>query len=365
MPESNIDKPRSRAKIYGIVLAALGVVVSLVFVVATHNPRTAVSSPKPAKAAIVPQTADVKSEAEILFRGKSFALYKRNIIVYFQGTVSEISVKEGQTVKEGDLLATYRLDRPSLNELQVILYPLQVQTAERAVLDLEVGLAKLQDVSLPLGNMKIDVAKKELDDFRQLQARNMAPREAVVNKERELESAQKKLQEVRESVRQTKDSLKKAKDDLRFYQDKHKRDVALLEWQNNRPYTNSTIPLDQAMLKAHIAGQIIWISSIFQVNAEVPKGFHAMTLAPMTDVVVRCKVHELDLVKMRMGDNGSVSFDAIPDREYSCRVNRIPWVSRNPALEVPADYEIECVLDNPDSTLKEGLSCNVKVSVTD
>ncbi len=365
MPESSFEKPRRRAKIYGIILAALGVAASLAFVVATHNPRTAVSSPGPAKAAIVPQIADVKSEAEILFRGKSFAVYKRQIIVYFEGTITEIPVKEGQTVKEGDLLAKYMLDRVSLNEIHQVLYPHQVLAADRAVLDLEVALAKLQDVSLPLKNLAGDKTKKELEDFRQLQARNLAPRDAVVNKERELESLYKQVHEVKESIRQTKATLKKARDDLRFYQDKHKRDLKLLEWQTNRPYSDSAIPLDQASLKAPIDSQVIWISPIFQVHAEVPKGFHAMTLAPMSEVVVRCKVHELDLVKIRTGDRGTVSFDAIPDKEYSCRVNRIPWVSRNPALEVPADYEIECVLEKPDSTLKEGLSCNVKVSVTE
>jgi hypothetical protein len=59
-----------------------------------------------------------------------------------------------------------------------------------------------------------------------------------------------------------------------------------------------------------------------------------------------------------------VIFDAIPDKKYPCKVSRIPWVSRNPALEVPADYEIECLLENGDGKIKDGLTCNVRVSVT-
>jgi hypothetical protein len=79
---------------------------------------------------------------------------------------------------------------------------------------------------------------------------------------------------------------------------------------------------------------------------------------------VRCKVHELDLVKLKTGDRGLVIFDAVPDARYDCRVSRIPWISQNPALDLPSDYIVECVLDKPDKTLKEGLTCNVKVRVT-
>ena len=38
-------------------------------------------------------------------------------------------------------------------------------------------------------------------------------------------------------------------------------------------------------------------------------------------------------------------------------------MSRNPSLEVPADYEIECLLQNPDVRIKAGMTCNVKVSI--
>ena len=118
-----------------------------------------------------------------------------------------------------------------------------------------------------------------------------------------------------------------------------------------------------AYVKAPIDGEVIWISPDLRVKAETPPGFMAMTIAPMNSLVVRCKVHELDLVKLKSGDRGTVVFDAIPDKKYSCLVSRIPWVSRNPALEVPADYDIECTIENPDGKIKDGLTCNVKVSI--
>ena len=83
----------------------------------------------------------------------------------------------------------------------------------------------------------------------------------------------------------------------------------------------------------------------------------------MEVMVVRCKVHELDLVRLKTGDRGTVTFDAMPAKKIACKITRIPWVSRNPALDVPADYEIECLLENPDESIKDGLTCNVKIHV--
>ncbi len=151
--------------------------------------------------------------------------------------------------------------------------------------------------------------------------------------------------------------------DLRFYEQKQKRDLDFLEWRTNRTYANSDIPMDQAFIKAPISGQLIWMAPELRVNAEIARGFPVMTIATMSPMVVRCKAHELELVKLKAGDRGSVNFDAIPDKTYPCKISRIPGLSRNPALEVPADYEIECVLENPDTQIKDGLSCNVKVSI--
>lgn len=365
MPELDFDNRRPRAKAYGVILAGLIAAVSFVLVAITHDPKSAVSSPGPARAALVPQIATAKSEAEILFRGKSFAVYKRNILTYFGGEVTEIRFNEGQEVKEGDILASYDLDRSSLIRVHGVLYPSQVLNLKKAVYDTELALDKLININLPVHNLRIDKAKKDLADTKELKAKDLAPEEAVINKERELTTLNKQLQEIKDSIKQARNTLERHKEDLRFAEDKQKRDMDLLEWQTSRSYSDKKIPVEKAFLKSPVTGQVIWINPMFQAKAEVPSGFQAMIVAPMNEIVVRCKVHELDLVKLKTGDHGTVSFDAIPEKEFLCKVTRIPWSSRNPALEVPADYEIECALENPDHSLKEGLTCNVKVNVAD
>ena len=363
MREFVTDKSNSRTKAYGVILAGLVAVVSLTLAAVTHEPKKAVSSPRPVKAALVPQIADSKSEAEILFRGKSFASFKRAVILPMSADVDEIKAKAGQQVRKDDILSTYTLDRSSMMKVHRVLYPEAVIKLKSAVFDQEVTIKKLKTVSMELKNLELEKAEAKLKDVRGLSSRDMAPKEAVEDAERHVKGVKKEIQSIRDSVRQAESALEKTQGDLQFYQGKQKRDLDLLEWQTKRSYEDKGVPLDRGFLKAPISGQVVWVSPMFRVGSQQKSGAATMTIAPMNSIVVRCKVHELDLVKLKPGDKGSVSFDAIPEKEYTCKVSRIPWVSRNPALEVPADYEIECSLEDPDSVLKEGLTCNVKVSI--
>jgi multidrug resistance efflux pump len=365
MPEFDIDKPRRRAKALGVVLAIFVAIASLVLMAITQEPKSAVSSPGPAKAAIVPQIADAKSEAEILFRGKSFAFVKRNLVFYYAGEIVDIPVKEGQTVNKDDILAAYKLDRESMIQVHNILYPEQVLSLKKSLYNQQVNLDKLTKVNLPVKKLDLERVEKELSDLRELQSKGMAHAEAVKNKDRQLQQTKKEVLEIEDSIKQAEADLAKTKEDLRFQEAKQKRDLDLLEWQTSRSYSDSSVPLDKAFMKAPIAGTVVWISPEIRVNSETAKGFHAMTLAPMNPMVVRCKVHELDLVKLKPGDRGTIVFDAMPDKKYPCKVSRIPWTSRNAALEVPADYDIECLLENPDGKIKDGLTCNVRVNIAE
>lgn len=364
MPPFDTDKPRRWTKAYGVLLAGLVAIGSLILVAVTQDPKNAVSSPGPAKAAIVPQIANAKSEAEILFRGKSFTVLHRGVRLPFSGEILKIHVREGQAVEEDETLVTYRIDRENMKRIHALLYPANVQNLKDGIYGQEIALFKLKNVALRVKELNLQTVRKQYEDIKQLEAKNLAPPEAVKIKERELEVAQKEIVDLKESIKQTEATLAKTKKDLKFQEGNRKRELDLLEWQAKRSYTKDTKnPLDIAYLKSPIAGQVMWLHPELRVKAEPPRGFEAVRVAPMDSMVVRCKVHELDLVKLKTGDRGTVIFDAIPEKQYPCHINRIPWVSRNPSLEVPADYEIECLLQNPDVRIKAGMTCNVKVSI--
>jgi multidrug resistance efflux pump len=364
MREFDTEEPRRGKRAFGVFLMAGVAIVSLVLVFIAHEPKKAVSSPTPAKAAIVPPIADAKSEAEIIFRGKSYPLLKREVAMPYRGEILTIDVKEGQSVNEGDILASYKLDRQSMMHVHAVLYPETVLNLKKIAFDQETTIEKMKTVDVKIKQIEIERTQKELADLRELLAKQLAQNEAVKNKERQLEMLKKELQGINDTIKQTAAGLDKTNKDLRFHEAKRKRDVELLEWQTKRSYSDPKLPMDTAFLKAPISGQVLWIAPELRAKAEPAAGFAAFTVAPMSSVMVRCKVHELDLVKLNTGDRGTVIFDAIPQKKYPCTVSRIPWISRNPALEVPADYDIECNLENPDGLIKDGLTCNVKVSIT-
>ncbi|MGO9116134.1 MAG: HlyD family secretion protein [Desulfomonilaceae bacterium] len=364
MQDSHTDKPWRRAKIFGAVVSVIAGMVILALVAITHEPKSAMSSPGPAKAAIVPQIADTKSETELLLRGKSFAPLQRKISMPFTGEILSISTKEGDAVNKDDVLATYKLDRMGMMEVHQTLYAEQVLNLKKAVHNQQIETDRFNKVHLPVKKLDLERVEKELSDLRDLRSKDLASADSITNKERQLESAKKGVLDVTEALKEAEANLAKSVEDLRFYEQKQKRDLDLLEWRTNRSYANSDVPLDKAFLKAPISGQLIWMAPEIRIDAEVPRGFPVMTVAVMTPMVVRCKAHELELIKLKTGDRGSVNFDAIPEKTYPCKISRIPGISRNPALEVPADYEIECVLENPDSQIKDGLSCNVRMSIT-
>ncbi len=363
MPQFDINRPRRSLKSLGIMLASFVALVSVALLLVTHEPKKAESSPPPVKAAIVPQIADAKSEAEITFRGKSFSVFQRRLVMPYGGEILSIEIKEGQPVNENESLVKYKLDRQARIQVMGILYPARVLDLKKSIYDQTIGIDKIRNIALKLRKMDLEKAQRQYDDIQELRARSLVEQEAVNNGRRSVETAQKQLLEIQESLRQAVASLSRTQEDLKFFEDKQKRDLDLLEYQTRRSYQDSDIPYDIAFLKAPITGQVLWLSPDLRVNAEVAAGFAAITIAPTNPMVVRCKVHELDLVKLKMGDRGTVVFDAIPDKKFGCKVSRIPWLSRNPALEVPADYEIECLLDNGDGKIKDGLTCNVRVSV--
>lgn len=364
MPESDIDKRAPRTKVYGVLLAAVVAIGSLILVAVTYEPKNAVSSPAPPpKAVSVPEMAGTKSEVEILFRGKSFCAVKRKIVMPFAGEITKVSAENGQSVQKDEVLATYKLDRESVIHVEQVLFPETVLNLKKTLLDQQTELHRLSEVTLPIRRSEEQRLEKELKDIKELHARNMASPEAIDNKDRDFQAAKKQALEVVQSIDQTKAAINKTQEDLKFYQEKQKRDLDLLEWQTGRSYGDRSLPTSVAYLKAPIAGQVIWMSAELAVHAELPKGTEALSIAAMSPMIVRCKVHELDLVRLKTGDRGTVTFDAMPSKKIACKITSIPWISRNPALDVPADYEIECLLENPDESIKDGLTCNVKIHV--
>jgi multidrug resistance efflux pump len=364
MPQYASEKPVPRIKAFGLLLAMLVAAGSFILVALTHDPKQAVSSPSPANAAIVPQIADAKSEMEIRLRGKSFAALKRPVALAFSGILTEVRVQEGDDVEKGQILAVYKLDRQSMMHVHNVLFAGSIDNLKASVKAEEEKLQEYSEIELPRKEKALRDAEKQLHDLRTLFHKGMATEQALEKAEYTLKTHRENLEQYKEAIDQQRQNLERQKERLRHQIATYNRQVDLLEWETKRSYDQGNLPKDIAYLKAPISGKIFEVHPALRTGAYLNKGFEAMSVAPSGIVLVRCRVHELDLVKLRPGQAGTVTFDALPEKSYRAAVTRIPWASLNPSLTVPADYQIECQLDDPDGLLKEGLTCNVKLSIT-
>jgi hypothetical protein len=94
-------------------------------------------------------------------------------------------------------------------------------------------------------------------------------------------------------------------------------------------------------------------------DAELPPGTQAFMIGVMDSMIMRAQVHELEAVKISVGDPADVTLDSFPNRVFEARVSRISWAPLTPAVEQPTYYGLELTVANPDLELREGLKGQV------
>jgi hypothetical protein len=71
-------------------------------------------------------------------------------------------------------------------------------------------------------------------------------------------------------------------------------------------------------------------------------------------MVIRAQVHEIEAMRIGLGDEADFSLESIPDRTLRAKISRISWTSLTP-MESPSYYEVELEVPNHDYVLREGL----------
>jgi HlyD family secretion protein len=102
-------------------------------------------------------------------------------------------------------------------------------------------------------------------------------------------------------------------------------------------------------------------------------GSTLMTLADMSEVTAEVKVDETDIVNIQLGQYAEVTVDALPGKVYKGRVTlvgdqallRSTGVATSQSTtgtEEAKDFKVVVTLDNPDSSLRPGLSTTAKIT---
>jgi HlyD family secretion protein len=195
------------------------------------------------------------------------------------GEIIEIPVKEGGSVKKGDLLVRIKPDT----------YQAQVDQQEA-------NLVAARATSVQAKSQ----LRKSQDDFKRsedLFAKNLISDSDFGAAKSNLEVAQANYENSMAQIRRTEGSLTQSRDQL--------------------SKTTIYAPMDGSIssLSSEVGERVVGTGSF--------AGTEIMRVADLSNMEVRIKVNENDIVNVKLGDHATISIDAYPGRKFAGTVNEI------------------------------------------
>jgi HlyD family secretion protein len=289
---------------------------------------------------LVVAAPDVKSDSPqkssaIVIQGKVYCSVKRPLVFPYGAIITAVPVKPGQAIKAGEVLVRYRLPPAASLELH------------RRLDNPQIGRLEMELAELDLKQVEADSALRELE---RLAAQNMAPTEEVGKTRKRIELLGQQRAALQKQIALEKRLVAE--------------DRALLKELLGAEVSADSLP-EQAALVAPLDGNVVVISPDVRVNAEIPKNAPALTLGVLDPMYIRGQIHEIEAVQVQPGDQAEFTIQAIPGRKFTAEVRSLAWAPLpTDRLETPTYYEIELIVGNPDSVLREGLKAEITLHGT-
>jgi len=246
------------------------------------------------------------------------------------GMVEAIMVEEGDRVVEGETLA--KLDAPSLEasvamaelDLEQTIYPYYSYTHARDVPGIWLAL---------------DEAKDDLEEAQGLLD------------EGKIDEAQLLLEQVEQSLDKAKEKSKSRVWSLPL-------SVKMVELQLDQAQAE----LDKTIITASFDGVVaaVYIKEGQQLSA-MTYANPAISLIDPSEIKMNGVIDEIDVPRVKLGQEAIVILDALPDKEVK---GRITFISPESTTEMGVVfYKTTITLENPDEELKDGMSATAEIII--
>ena len=116
-------------------------------------------------------------------------------------------------------------------------------------------------------------------------------------------------------------------------------------------------------IRAPSDGYVLWVNSSLVPGMAFTKQATLLTVGKLDPMLIRASVHEIAAQKLKVGDPASVVFYAWPGETFKTTISKIDFVAQPAMLQQPSFYAIELTLQNPDLRIKEGMRCDVTVTL--
>ena len=309
-------------------------------------------------------TSKVTASGEI--RAKEFV----NLQPEIAGIVTELLVREGDSVKQGDILlhidpVQTEAERDSINA-QYESAQAEVRAQEFLIMNAEANLmrdeASLRSSQADLALAEDSYARAE----RSYQRRQSLYEDALISREEfetaqlDLKSAQTRLESSKAQAAQvelqvgvSRNNIQQSKISSESRLASAKASLARLRQANNQ--------LEKTILYSPLNGVVT------QLNVE--KGERAqpgimsnpqatlMTIANLSVMQAELKVGETDIVNLTLGDTTEVRIDALPNDVFEGEVTEIGNSPIQSSSQEARDFKVVVTLKNPSPKLRPGMSC--------
>jgi HlyD family secretion protein len=242
--------------------------------------------------------------------------------------ILKIHVKEGDMVREGDLLV----------ELDQVQFKGNVDRSEAQLA--QASAANVQ------ARANRDQAKRALDRQKELKrsAPTLVSDEAMETSQNAYDVAEALVKSSDASVEQAKASLKEANDNLK-----------------------------RTKLYSPISGKVVRLAveegEVAQTGAFSKDVGLLMKIADLSVIQAKVKVDETDVVRLALNDSVAVTIDAFPDTTFVGRVTKVgnsaaATSSAGQTTDRAVDFEVEVTLTNPPKDVRPDLSMTARI-ITD
>ena len=355
-----------RKKIWiGCGIIALLAIVIIVSINSSRRNTVLVQTAKVKKKDVL--TSKITASGEI--RAKEFVDLQSEIA----GIITDIPVREGATVKKGDVLL--RID-PIQTEADALARRAQYEAAlaevrsqEFLIQNAEANLMR-DEASLRSARAELQQAENNFqrmqNSFRRQQQLNedgLITRDAYEAAQTDLKLAQSRLEVAKAQVAQFETQLRVARNNIE--QSRTAAKAALARSQSAAAdLTRASDQLKKTTLVSPLSGVITQL--LVEKGERAQPGIMSnpqatlMTIADLSVIQAELKVDETDIVNLTIGDRAEVTVDALPDQVFEGEVTEIgnsPIQASTGSTQEAKDFKVVVTLHNPSPELRPGMSC--------
>lgn len=253
---------------------------------------------------------------------------KVNLSFGVKGTIAEIMVKEGDSVKKGDIIA--KLDDDDYQDQYQLAVAKLKEAREQTMLDILDEELKLKKLEAEIDNLKAEY--EEMIAIPDAYSAN-----EIKQKKYELENTELEYE----------NSLKSYQLKVKNYQDDE------LD-QNELSVQMAQQDLESTILYSPVNGTVLDLAN--KVGESLTDEDDFAVIHENNEYSAVTRVIEYDIGQIKVGQKVYVTVEAIPDKTYNGEVTMIDSVATTDNSGL-VSYEVEVAITDPDSQLKDGMTC--------